>query len=87
MSGTNRLRDLLNGSALPAILAFMAGIACLIIFGMQKLFRPAITSGVVATVASLILLGHGLSVKRIVARSPLECWGDLPELEVDDSET
>ena len=86
MSGTNRLRDLLNGSALPAILAFVMGIAFLIVFGIQKLFQPAITSGIVAAVAGLILLGHRLSVKRIVARSSMECWSDLPELEVDDSE-
>ncbi len=45
------------------------------------------TSGVVALVSSLILLGHGLSVKRIVARTSEECWGALPELELDDSET
>ena len=87
LTGANRLRDVLNGSALPAILAFIAGIAGLIGFGLAKAFRPAITCGTVATVASLILLGHGLSVKRVVARSPEECWADLPELELDDSET
>jgi hypothetical protein len=86
LAGTNRLRDLLNGSAFPAILAFIVGIACLIVFGIANAIRPAITSGIVATVSGLILLGHGLSVKRIVARTPLECWGDLPVLEVDDSE-
>ncbi len=86
LTGANRLRDILNGSAFPAILAFIVGIACSIIFGLQNLIRPAITSGVVALVSSLILLGHGLSVKRIVARTSEECWGDLPELELDDSE-
>lgn len=86
LTGANRLRDLLNGSALPAILAFIVGIAFVILFGMRQLMRPAITGGIIALVSSLILLGHGLSVKRIVARSPEECWGDLPELELDDSE-
>jgi hypothetical protein len=84
LTGANRLRDVLNGSALPAILAFIAGIACLIIFGMKQAIRPAIISGTIAMAASLILLGHGLSVKRVVARSPDECWADLPELEPDD---
>ena len=87
LTGANRLREILNGSALPAILAFVVGIGCLIVFGMKQAMRPAITSGIVASVSSLILLGHGLSVKRIVARTPEECWGDLPELELDESET
>lgn len=87
LTGANRLREILNGSALPAILAFVVGIGCLIVFGMKQAFRPAITSGIVALVSSLILLGHGLSVKRIVARTSEECWGDLPELELDESET
>ena len=69
-----------------AILAFILGIMWLIIFGLQNAIRPAITSGIIALVSSLILLGHGLSVKRIVARTPEECWGDLPELELEDSE-
>lgn len=86
MTGPNRLRDVLNGSALPAILAFILGNLCLLIFGVRQAIRPAITSGIVALVASLILLGHGLSVKRVVARSPDECWDDLPVLEIDESE-
>ena len=57
----------------------------MIIFGVQKKVPPAMTSGAVAAVASLILLGHGMSVKRIVARTSEECWGDLPELEADES--
>lgn len=87
LTTANRLRDLLNGSALPAILAFVAGVLGLVAFGLAQAFRPAITCGVVAMVSSLILLGHGLSVKRIVARTPEECWGDLPELELDESES
>lgn len=86
LTGANRLRDTLNGSALPAILAFIAGIAFTIAFGVANQIRPAITSGVVSTVASLILLGHGLSVKRVVARSSEECWSDLPVLERDEFE-
>lgn len=86
LTGTNRLREVLNGSAFPAILAFILGIAFSNLFGLQNAIGPAITSGIIASVSGLILLGHGLSVKRIVARTPEECWGDLPELELDDSE-
>ncbi len=81
LSRPNRLRDILNGSALPAILAFTVGTIFLLIFAMQKMIRPAMTSAAVVVVASLILLGHAISVKRIMARTSEECWGDLPELE------
>jgi hypothetical protein len=85
LAGPNRLRDILNGSAFPAILAFISGSGCLIVLAMRKLVRPAMTSAIVVVVASLILLGHAISVKRIIARTSEECWGDLPELEADDS--
>ena len=85
LSRPNRLRDILNGSALPAILAFTMGTIFLLVFTMQKMLRPAMTSAVVVVVSSLILLGHAISVKRIVARTSEECWGDLPELEAEDS--
>jgi hypothetical protein len=81
LSRPNRLRDILNGSALPAILAFTLGIIFLLVFGMQNAIRPAMTSAVVVIVSSVILIGHAISVKRIVARTSEECWGDLPELE------
>ena len=81
LSRPNRLRDILNGSALPAILAFTMGTIFLLVFTMQKMIRPAMISAMVVVVASLILLGHAISVKRIMARTSEECWGDLPELE------
>lgn len=84
LSRPNRLRDLLNGSALPAILAFTIGIIFLIVFGVRNMIRPAMTSAAVVVISSLILLGHAISVRRIVARTSEECWGDLPELEADD---
>ena len=87
LTGANRLRDLLNGSALPAILAFIAGFAGLIGFGLANAIPQAVTSGILALVSSLILLGHGLSVKRVVALTSEECWADYPELELDDSES
>jgi hypothetical protein len=80
----NRLREILNGSALPAILAFTVGIIFVIVFAMKREFRPATSSALVVIVSSLILLGHAISVKRIVARTSEECWGDLPELESED---
>ncbi|MFM9964217.1 MAG: hypothetical protein ACKV2Q_23680 [Planctomycetaceae bacterium] len=85
LSRPNHLRDILNGSALPAILAFAVGLIFLIVFGLQNMIRPALTSAVVVVVSCLILLGHAISVKRVVARTSEECWGDLPVLEAEDS--
>lgn len=87
LTGSNRLREVLNGSALPAILAFIAGFACAIVFGLNNMLPQAITSGGISLVAGVILLGHGLSVRRVVAKTPDECWADLPELELDDAES
>jgi hypothetical protein len=84
LSRPNRLRDILNGSALPAILAFTMGSIFLLVFAKQKMIRPAMVSAAVIVVSSLILLGHAISVKRILARTPEECWGDLPELGAED---
>jgi uncharacterized membrane protein (DUF485 family) len=86
LTGANRVREMLNGSALPAILSLVLGAAFLIVFAMQGNIQGGTISGIVTLVSSLILLGHGLSVKRIVARSPDECWDDLPVLELDDAE-
>ncbi len=85
LSRPNRVREVLNASALPAILAFTIGVIFLIVFGVRKMPRPAMTSAVVVVVSSLILMGHAISVKRIVARTSQECWGDLPELEAEDT--
>lgn len=87
LTGGNRLREVLNGSALPAILAFIAGFACAIVFGLNNMLPEAITSGGISLVAGVILLGHGFSVRRVVAKTPEECWADLPELELDDAES
>lgn len=86
LTGANRLRDVLNGSAIPAILAFFLGTILLIVFGLKNLLQPAMTGGILSMVSGLILLGHGLSVRRIVAKTPEECWGNFPELEIDDVE-
>ena len=82
----NRLQSILNGSAFPGFFGFALGGALILIGRFRGDLRLMTTGGVAVAVSGAILLSHALSVKRIVAKSPEECWGDFPELVLADDE-
>ncbi len=86
LTAPNRLRAILNGSAFPGFFGFALGGALTLAGHFRGDMRLMTIGGVAVAVSGAILLSHALSVKRIMARSPEECWSDLPELILVDDE-
>jgi len=76
LSPPNQLKSIIDGSSMPAIGGFVVGVAFAIVGIMNGALPAAATGALIFVVSAVILLSHAILLKRIVARTPSECWGE-----------
>ncbi len=74
LDSPNQLKSIIGASSLPAIGAAMFGLLVLIGGTIAQQLPVAMIGSLMTVVSAIILINHQVLLRRIVAKSPDECW-------------
>ncbi|HLQ45793.1 MAG TPA: hypothetical protein VK137_13735, partial [Planctomycetaceae bacterium] len=86
LTAPNRVQDVLTFSAIPAVLGTVVGVIFMLVGMIGGLARVGLAGSGLALVCGAIMLHHVLLVKRVLAKTPDDCWYDPPVLELADDQ-
>ena len=86
LTAPNRVQDVLTFSAIPAVLGTVVGVIFMLVGMIGGLARVGLAGSGLALVCGAIMLHHVSLVKRVLAKTPGDCWYDPPVLELADDQ-